>query len=109
MRKCRCYSAIIYFLLMIAILTFIVSYISFLFRINISGEYNTGADSVTGWANHLLPPLFLLTLTRILKKMIKLPDKLNKTDEDKKDDAVSLQFDEKLYSPSKLEREDTII
>jgi len=68
-----------------------------------------GDDSVTEWTNHLLPPLFLLTLTWILKKLIKLPDKLNKTDEDKKDDVVSLQFDEKLYSPSKLEKLDTII
>ena len=106
MRKCRGYFAIIYFLLMIAILTFIISYISFLIRINIGGDNKTGADSVTEWANHLLPPLFLLTLTWILKKLIKLPDKLNKTDENKKDDVVSLQFDEKLYSPNKLEKFD---
>ena len=109
MRKCRCYFAVIYFLLMIAVLTFIISYISFLFRINIGGDNKTGADSVTEWTNNLLPPLFLLTLTWILKKLIRLPDKLNKTDEDKKDDVISLQFDEKLYSPRDSEKLDTII
>ena len=71
-KKCHCYFAVIYFLLMIAILTFIISYISFLFRTHVGGNNNTGADSATEWANNLLPPLFLLTLTWILSKLIKL-------------------------------------
>ena len=103
-KKCRFYFAVVYFLLMIAILTFIISYISFMFRINVAGD-SMGASSITEWINHLLPPLFLLTLTWFLKKLLKLPNKFNKTDEDKKDDIVSLQFDEKLYN-NKL---DTII
>jgi len=82
MRKCRCYFAVIYFLLMIAVLTFIISYISFLFRINIGGDNKTGADSVTDWANHLLPAILLLTLTWILKKLIKFSRELDQTDED---------------------------
>ena len=79
-KKCHCYFAIIYFLLMIAILTFIISYISFLIRINIGGDNMTGADSVTGWANHLLP--HLLTLTWILKKLIKLPTEVDISDKE---------------------------
>ena len=75
-----------------------------MFRINVAGD-SMGASSITEWINHLLPPLFLLTLTWFLKKLLKLPNKFNKTDEDKKDDIVSLQFDEKLYN-NKL---DTII
>jgi len=69
---------------MIAVLTFIIGYISFLIRIKIGGDNKTGDDSVTGWANHLLPPLFLLTLTWILNKLIKLPKELHITDKDKK-------------------------
>ena len=106
-KKCHLYFAIVYLLLMMAILTFIISYISFMFRINI-GESKTGAYSLTEWINRLLPPVFLLTLTWFLKKLLKLPNKFNKTDEDKKDDVISLQFDEKLYS-NKAEKLDTII
>ena len=82
MKKCHSYFAIVYFLLMIAILTFIISYISFLFRTHVGGNNNTGADSVTEWANNILPPLFLFTLTWILNKLIKLPKKLGETNED---------------------------
>ena len=79
-----------------------------MFRINVGGESTTEASSVTEWANHLLPPLFLLTLTWFLKKLLKLPNKFNKTEEEKKADIISLQFDEKLYS-TKAEKLDTII
>jgi len=95
-KKCHCYFAIVYFLLMIAMLTFIISYISFLFRTYIGGNNNTGVDSITEWANNLLPPLFLLTLTWILNKLIKLPKQLGKTDEDDHtmEDADSSQSNE---------------
>ena len=107
-KRCHVYFAVVYLLLIVAILTFIISYISFMFRINIGGESMAGAYSLTQWANNLLPPLFLLTLTWFLKKLLKLPNKFNKTDEEKKDDIISLQFDEKLYS-NKVEKLDTII
>ena len=94
---------------MIAILIFIISYISFMFRINIGGDSMAGTGSLIEWINHLLPPLFLLTLTWFLKKLLKLPNKFNGTDEDKKDDIISLQFDEKLYYSNKVERLDSII
>ena len=97
-KKCHAYFAVVYFLLMIAVLTFIISYISFMFRINISGDSTLGTSSVIEWVNHLLPPLFLLTLTWLLKKLLKLPNNFNGTDEDKKDDTISLQFDEKFYN-----------
>ena len=107
-KKCHVYFAVVYLLLMIAILTFIISYISFMFRINIGGDSMAGVGSLTEWINHLLPPIFLLTLMWFLKKLLKLPNKFNKTDEEKKDDVISLQFDEKLYS-NKVEKLDTII
>jgi len=101
-KKCHCYFAIVYFLLMIAILTFIISYISFLFRTHIGGNNNTGADSVTEWANNVLPPLFLLTLTWILNKLIKLPKQLGKIDEE----SVDLpQSNGDLIASSKQEEE----
>ena len=80
-RKSRVYLAAIYLLLMISILTFIISYISFMFRINIGSENALGSSSLIEWANNLLPPLFLLVLTWFLRKLMRLPNKLNKKKE----------------------------
>ena len=107
-KKCHMYFAVVYLLLMVAILAFIISYISFMFRIKIGGDTMLGAGSITEWINHILPPIFLLTLTWFLKNLLKLPNKFNRSDEDKKDDIISLQFEEKLYN-SKAEKLDTII
>ena len=101
-KKYHVYFALVYFIVMIAIVIFIISYISFMFRINIGDESIVGTGSLTDWINHILPPLFLLILIWLLQKLLKLPSKFNKTDdEDKNDDIVSpLQFDEKLYNKS---------
>ena len=80
-KKTRVYLAAIYLLLMISILTFIISYISFMFRINVGSDNVLGSSSLIEWANSLLPPLFLVTLTWFLRKLLKLPNKLNKRKE----------------------------
>ena len=77
-KKFHIYFAAIYFLLMVSILTFIISYISFMFRINIGGESTLASGSLIEWVNNLLPPVFLLTMTWFLKKLLKLPNKLKK-------------------------------
>ena len=107
-KKCHLCFAIVYLLLMMAILAFIISYISFMFRINIGGDSMVGAGSLTEWINHILPPIFLLTLTWFLKKLLKLPNKFNRADEDQKDDIKSRKFEENFYS-NKAEKLDTII
>ena len=67
--------AAIYLFLMVSILTFIISYISFMFRINIGGEGTSEANSLIEWANNLLPPLFLIILTWFLRKLLEIPKK----------------------------------
>ena len=103
-KKFHTYFAAIYFLLMISILTFIISYISFMFRINIGGDSTFGTGSLIEWANNLLPPLFLLTLTWFLRKLLKLPNKLKKDKCAIKEDNESPQLDE-----DGVERADTIL
>ena len=49
-----------------------------MFRINISGESTLETGSLIEWANSLLPPILLLTLTWFLRKLLNLPDKMKK-------------------------------
>ena len=93
-KKFRIYFAAIYFLLMVSILTFIISYISFMFRINIGGDSTLASGSLIEWANNLLPPIFLLTLTWFLRKLLKLPNKLKKDKHTIKESTESPQSDE---------------
>jgi len=47
-----------------------------MFRINIGMQGTPGANTLIEWANNLLPPLFLVTLTWFLRKLLKLPKNL---------------------------------
>ena len=75
-KKFHTFFVAIYLFLMVSILTFIISYISFMFRINISGQGTFESSSLIEWANNLLPPLILVTLTWFLRKLLKLPMKI---------------------------------
>ena len=101
-KKFHIYFTAIYLLLMIAILTFIISYISFMFRINIGGESTLATGSLVEWTNNLLPPLFLLTLTWFLRKLLKLPNKMKKQKFTKNEDTESPQLDENIERPETI-------
>ena len=72
-----------------------------MFRINIGGDSTFGTGSLIEWANNLLPPLFLLTLTWFLRKLLKL---LKKDKCAIKEDNESPQLDE-----DGIERAETIL
>ena len=88
-KKSRIYLAAIYLLLITSLLAFMISYISFMFRINVGSEGSLGSSSIIEWANGLLPPLLLIILTWFLRKLLRFPNKLRKDEHNKRESPQS--------------------